>query len=336
MSKNNSPTKKQGLQNRNSKKQTALKNSDKKGYGHIVIEFMRHEFLNLVAKALSFLFTNITAIYAAFLTFQTLWEFYSKKVGAYFLLHPDRLIISILILLFVTPYARGGLKAILKLANTSVLKLFDNTHSELEEQKKIAIVTEDGPVDLARFAGLSSFSDHKSQKDKNLDWGECKKNIASAKDLRIMGATGWATFGDVGTPLHDVVKKFKGELKILLLCNDASADVLLSRAAATNKDPTKYHLEIEKSLAMLRKLKIDFPKRTIEVKLYKKPLIWKMIICNSYMWLQHYWEIEDDVENTPVYTFYSDGGERKTSLFHPFYEEWKKQWEDADYYDLSQ
>lgn len=180
---------------------------------------------------------------------------------------------------------------------------------------------------LNEYIGASGFSPNHNLSETKRNWAECvgKIKATKAKDLRIMGATGYKTFGEKDSPLYTFLEKYDGEVKVLLIEPNANLDALISRAAQTEKTPQNYADEVTKSVERLKDL-VRNKNRKITLKLYKQTPIWKMIISNDYMWLQHYSTCSDDVHKTPVYTFYSDG-DGGTSLFHALYSVWQKRWE---------
>jgi hypothetical protein len=297
-------------------------NPGKKGiFSHIAEEFARHEVLVAISTFLFSPFTIISAIISVY----SLWELTLPKIAAYLVAHPTRALIALIFFALLAPFINGGVRAIFRLCWGWIKRLFSPKGEAIQANNSEPANDHKA---LALYAGISSFSPHATKKDKREDWQQCRQQIESAKDLRIMGATGWDTFASPEAPLHSLIKKFKGDIKILMLDKNAQA-VIENRALELSRAHRDYSEEIEKSIAFLtalKKTKTDFQ---IEVRMYKKPLVWKMIICNSYMWLQHYWS-EKNVDDSPVYTFFSDGAENPTSLFHPFYSEWQRLWTEAE------
>lgn len=307
-------------------------NPNKKSIGLIAawnfcIEFIRHEVLTLFGKLVWFLILNFTLLVALVISAKEFWANFVTDTASLIAQHPWIATISVLVLVLITPLVRGFIKFLL----AQFLKLF----APHDASGNIVATTPDAlqSKDLALSAGLTSFSPHLTKKDKRLDWDECRNKIKVAKDLRIMGANGWDTFGSPSSPLHRTLTSFKGDLKILLLSDNPHAEAVRERVQDLNRNADSYVQQIQDSLNFLKNLKTIDSKRQIEVRLYESPLNWKMIICNEYMWLQHYWP-DRDIENTPVYAFFSDGGSAPSSLFHPFHGEWKKQWASAKPYAL--
>jgi hypothetical protein len=306
--------------------------SKKSKYLHITIEFLRHEVLTFIAIAFWFLLSNIPLIAAFAISFSAYWESSVLQAAPYFAKHPWRTFFTVLVLLGVIPFFKGFVKALAKKVENLFFELFG-----LKNEPAPNALTEESvvnsPTQLALSAGLLSFSDHIGKKLKTEDWDQCRNNIKHAKDIRIMGATGWDTFGSPQSPLYKTLAISKADVKILLLRDDPNNNVVKVRSQELNYNTSIYVSDIQKSLLRLKDLKAANSARKIEVRLYSSPLIWKMVICNTYMWLQHYWP-NRNVEDTPLYTFFSDGGETPSSLFHPFYSEWQKQWDSAAVYSL--
>jgi hypothetical protein len=300
---------------------------------HFGLDFARHETLIGVGNVLGALlspFSILTYILSAY----AIWVSTFQTVAGYLVGNPLIALVSLVVLILFAPLINGGVKGALRLLIAGIKKLFAPAeHAPVVHVPALALsnvkeVKEEAEADLlARYTGVRSFSPHLTKRDKKDDWNQCKENIKIAKDLRILGATGWDTFGDTNSPLHHTLDKFAGEIKILLLDPNASS-VIKMRAIEVGKTEVEYVNDINRAIGRLKTLKHSKPGFNVELRLHTKPLIWKMIICNTYMWLQHYWP-DKNVEDTPVYTFFSDGTEHPTSLFHPFYGEWQRLWKES-------
>jgi hypothetical protein len=235
---------------------------------------------------------------------------------AYMKANPERVSIALIALAVVSP----AIKAFFVLVSRFFRWLF-----RLGGKKDVIAEQPSEAEMLVQAIGVSGFSRHATKAEKRKDWKACAEKIKEhkAKDLRIMGATGWETFGDPGSPLHKLLGRFNGEVKILLMKPDAALPALIHRAAEIGQSPADYAKEIERSIDRLRNLRKSG--RNISLKLYTQTPVWKMIISNDYMWLQHY-RCDSNVDDTPVYVFFSDGDEG-TSLFHALYSVWLKRWD---------
>lgn len=176
--------------------------------------------------------------------------------------------------------------------------------------------------EIVNQAGLSGYWAHSTPDEKAADWTSCANEIGNSQtnDLRILGATGWETFGSPQSPLHKTLKDFHGEIKILLISPDC--DTFKERARALHINEADYAQEIQDSIAYCAQLKKLG--KSITVKQYKQTPIWKMIFTNNYLWLQYY-HPSKHVDNTPVYTFFSN--KSHTSLYHPLIDVFRKRWD---------
>jgi hypothetical protein len=177
---------------------------------------------------------------------------------------------------------------------------------------------------IVEGAGLTGFSLHDGAEEKSHDWAHCEEILSDDQNikLKILGANGRDTFGKADAPLHKLVGEFKGRIEILLM--HPSCEAFKTRTSSLGANHDEYLGHLRETLDFCAYLHTKRNKH-ITVKLYSQPPIWKMLITNKYMWLQYYSPLKH-VENTPVYTFYSD--ERGTSLFIPLAEVFRKRWQD--------
>lgn len=225
-------------------------------------------------------------------------EISGLKVAHYLSTHPARAAASLLALgLFITGLLRG----------LGYLRIY------IRNREILASV------------GVSGFWAHSKSDEKITNWQACKEKILAGrpKDLRILGVTGWETFGKEGSPLHDIVDNFHGEIRILLI--KPRCDAFTIRAKALGLKEKDYEKEIKNTIAYCEQLSAKG--KSIIVKLYKQTPIWKMVFTENYMWLQHY-KPDDHVDNTPVYTLFANEGE--TSLYFPLMDVFRKRWDYDD------
>ncbi len=128
---------------------------------------------------------------------------------------------------------------------------------------------------LIEATGLSSFWPHSTPEQKSDNWANCLHRVEQgASDLRILGATGWNTYGRLDSPLHDAIRNFRGDIRILLM--DPTCPFLKERAESIGMRPEDYAEEINQTIECCRKLKKNG--KEIKVKTYVQKPIWKMII----------------------------------------------------------
>lgn len=170
--------------------------------------------------------------------------------------------------------------------------------------------------------GVSGFWNHSNDVQKKENWEFCQQRILSneTRQLRILGATGWDTFGKREAPLHDLVENFTGEIKILLLKPESKA--ASARARSVGVSPDDYNKEINDTIYFCNQLKARG--RPITVKFYDQSPIWKMIFTEKYMWLQYYKQ-DKHVDETPVYMLFAN--DSKTSLYFPLLNVFVKKWD---------
>lgn len=184
-------------------------------------------------------------------------------------------------------------------------------------KKEIGRLTE-----IIEHTGVRGFLWHDDDKTlKADDWKSCAVTIENENpaELCILGLTGWDTFGKPSAPLHEVLKRYTGNINILLLDPDAQA--FKNRATVLNINEQNYRKQVLDSLDFCKVLKSQG--KSIEVRLYKRTPIWKMIQTNSFLWLQYY-HPNRHVDDTPVYALFSD--KDHNSLIFPFRDSFKRRW----------
>lgn len=146
-----------------------------------------------------------------------------------------------------------------------------------------------------------------------------------AKDICILGATGYRTFARKDSesiaPLREVLEDITGEIKILLF--HPKGQFTISRANALGVPLDDYQREIMNSINFLKELKNKG--ENIALKLYMQRPIWKMIILDNFMWLQYY-HPKKHVERMPVYGISRSQKKEEYSLFDPLYGVFQKKW----------
>jgi len=158
-----------------------------------------------------------------------------------------------------------------------------------------------------------------------------KEKQGRARDLMIIGSTGYRTFVDPDGDLHNVLKKCR-EAKIMLL--DPFSEGARVRANAIihpDVSPETFKQQIGKTIALLKALK--GVQKNIRLKLYRDKPLMKLTMLGEHMWMQHY-HSGLDVMTMPEYMFEHD--QSPGSLYTSFYEYLISRWESPEIpeYDL--
>lgn len=151
---------------------------------------------------------------------------------------------------------------------------------------------------IAKSSGLYFFKHNCSQKERVQSQNLQTKNAKTCNLIYILGTTGWETFGDTNSPLHNALSKCK-ETKIILL--EPLSDIIKERAKSLNISVNNYKKEIYDSVKYLKKLK-DIDGVQVELKMYKRKPLWKYIILGEYVWIQQYPK-DRRVQSSPCYAF---------------------------------
>ncbi|MEW6715659.1 MAG: hypothetical protein AB1306_11295 [Nitrospirota bacterium] len=175
---------------------------------------------------------------------------------------------------------------------------------------------------IARNAGLSFASSSRSifarRRSRKL-----KETQGIARDVMVIGSTGFRTFAQPQGELHSVIKNCR-KAKIMLLNP-------LSEGAATRVksilDPEitieKFREQIRRSIAFLKELKAV--QKDIRLKLYHDVPFLKMALSGDYIWVNHY-HAGLDVRVMPEYVFLHN--QNPGSLYTIFYQYFLNHWDD--------
>jgi hypothetical protein len=158
-----------------------------------------------------------------------------------------------------------------------------------------------------------------------------KERQGIARDVMIVGSTGFRTFVDPRGELHHVIQNCR-EARIMLLNPDSEGATVRAKSIL-NPDITPESLgeQIRESIHFLKQLKAV--QKNIQLKLYPDTPFLKLSILGDYLWVQHY-HAGLDVQMMPKFVFKHD--QNPGSLYVPFYEYFFVRWNHPDIpeYDL--
>jgi hypothetical protein len=162
------------------------------------------------------------------------------------------------------------------------------------------------------------------------------KNMKSkqgfAREIMLIGSTGFRTFVESGGDLHQAVQNCR-EAKIMLL--DPFKEGAVSRAMSIPDPeitPETVREQIGKSIDYLKGLRAA--QKNIILKLYPDMPLLKLAILGDYAFLRHY-HTGQNVRNMPEYVFENDRNDG--GLYIPLYRYFLSRWNDPSMpeYDLS-
>lgn len=178
-----------------------------------------------------------------------------------------------------------------------------------------------GLVSVSTSPGLLSRSRHK----------RLKESQAIARDVMVIGSTGFRTFVDEKSDLHAVIETCR-EAKIMLLNPyGEGAGIRAKGIVAPDITIERFREQIARSIQFLKGLRAA--QKNIRLKLYDEPPFLKMAISGDYVWVRHY-HAGFDVQLMPEYVFRYN--QNPGSLYVPFYQYFLKRWNDngVPEYDL--
>lgn len=175
---------------------------------------------------------------------------------------------------------------------------------------------------LAQRAGLVFISSFKGflarKKSKKL-----KESKGMARDIMVIGSTGFRTFVEEKGDLHTVIKNCQ-EAKIMLL-NPYGEGASIRAKGILDPEITLAHFreQIRKSIDFLKGLKAI--QKNVRLKLYDEVPFLKILVSGDYIWIKHY-HAGFDVQRMPEYVL--GYNQNPGSLYVPFYQYFLKWWYD--------
>jgi hypothetical protein len=158
-----------------------------------------------------------------------------------------------------------------------------------------------------------------------------KEEQGFAKDVMIIGSTGFRTFVDPRGDLHDVIQNCRKARILLLNPFSEGAKTRAKSILDPQVTPETFLEQIRKSITFLKGLKgIN---KEVKLKFYPDAPLLKLAILDDHIWLQHY-HAGLDIRQMPEYVFKHD--KNLCSLYIPFYQFFMTKWNDpaVPEYDL--
>lgn len=203
-----------------------------------------------------------------------------------------------------------------------VLILFFNYIGRSWKDRRLSnIANEAGLVHLSSAGGFLARKQNRKLKESN----------GIARDVGIIGSTGFSTFVDEKGDLHAVIKNCRSARIMLLNPYSDGASIRAKSILDPDITPERLGEQIRKSIDFLKGLKAV--QKNIRLKLYDEVPFLKMTISGDYMWIKHY-HAGFDAKVMPEYVFRYN--QNPGSLYAPFYQHFLKWWNDPGIpeYDL--
>jgi len=191
--------------------------------------------------------------------------------------------------------------------------LFNFIVKNMKSRKLSRLAEEAGLYALGRASGLIGHARIRKLKEKH----------GVARNVMLIGSTGFTTFVDPAGDLHQVIQKCRGA-KIMLL--DPSGEGASSRARSIQSpDITleSFREQIAKSIEFLKGLKEI--QMDIRLKLYRDVPLLKLSILGDYVFMRHYHH-GVDVQQLPEFVFKHQ--RNPGCLYNPFYQYFLDRWHD--------
>lgn len=148
-----------------------------------------------------------------------------------------------------------------------------------------------------------------------------KEKQGFARDVMIIGSTGYRTVVDQKGDLHDVIQGCR-EARIMLL-NPYSEGASARAKSIVDPEITLESLQkqITKSIELLKGLRAL--QKNVSLKLYPDAPLFKLAVLGDFAWVQHY-HAGLDVQMMPEYLFAHD--QNPGSLYTPLYQYFLSRW----------
>jgi len=179
-------------------------------------------------------------------------------------------------------------------------------------------------ANAAKSAGLAFALSRKGRfTQKRIKRLKAKQGIA--RDIMVIGSTGFRTFVDSKGDMHEVIKDCR-KAKIMLL-NPYSEGASIRASSIPEPDITTdhFHEQIKKSIDFIKGL--NEVRRNVKMKLYNDVPFLKLTILGDYIWVQHY-HAGMDVKAMPEYVFKHN--QNSSGFYAPFYQYFLSRWNDPE------
>jgi hypothetical protein len=203
-----------------------------------------------------------------------------------------------------------------------LLIFFFNIMGRSWKDRRLSNMAKDGGLVLVKPAkGFLSRRQIKNMKEKQ----------GFAKDVQVIGSTGFRSFTDPEGDLHQVMLNCRKAEIMLLNPFSEGARVRVESIHDPHITTESFHEQIKKSIIFLKELKAV--KKEVKLKFYQDTPLLKLAILDDYIWVQHY-HSGLDIQQMPEYVFKHD--QNLDSLFIPFYQFFMAKWKDPSVpeYDL--
>ena len=166
---------------------------------------------------------------------------------------------------------------------------------------------------LADNAGLCFFLPYSCRDDISKIEKTLFESLKEVRDIKILGATGYNTFGRPGSFLCDILENTAARIEVILLDPAATNEALRFRANELRMSLVAYREEIINSIEKLKELKQRG--KHISLYLYHHMPQWKLYITNDKVWVQNYRQ-GTHVSETSIFGFRRNSAERN---FYDYY-----------------
>lgn len=156
-----------------------------------------------------------------------------------------------------------------------------------------------------------------------------KQEQGIARDVLMIGSTGFGTFVNSEGDLHKVIQNCR-EAKIMLLNPTGEGASFCAKSIPDPAvTPENFAEDIVKSIDFLKGLKAL--QRNIRLKLYDKTPFFKLTILGDYLFMKYF---NGGSDEQPEYIF--KHSQNHSSFFHPLYQYFLSKWRDPNIpeYDL--
>lgn len=152
-----------------------------------------------------------------------------------------------------------------------------------------------------------------------------KEEHGTAKDVLLIGSTGWSTFVNPEGDMHQVIQNCREAKLMLLNPFGEGASVRAKSIPHPDITPEAFKDQIIKSIDYLKSLKSL--QKNIRLKLYEETPLFKLTVLGDYIVMKYY-HSGLNVQEMPEYIFRHSANQ--SGLFHPFYQYFLSKWRDSN------
>lgn len=177
---------------------------------------------------------------------------------------------------------------------------------------------------MATWAGLVSFTPaYRKRTQKPMR--KLNTKFGRGRVVKVLGSSGYATFADQVGGLSDLLGNCLGAQILLMNPFSSEASRRIQGVADLHLTRQGFREEVMQSIQLLKRLKAMG--KNVKLKLYSEPPLFKLVMLDDYLWLQHY-HSDLDVQSMPEFVFQDHPNHH--GLYTAIYQYFDQKWENHE------